>query len=61
LKEKNVLVIIVALLMLFIAGAGCLQENRPGEFSTTTPPAEVSDNSSMNTTSTEPIFTVTTT
>jgi hypothetical protein len=61
LKEKNVLVIIVALLMLFIAGAGCLQENGPGQLPTTTPPAEVSQNSSMNATSTESTITPTTT
>ncbi len=61
MKQKSVLAIIVALLMLFIAGAGCLQENGPGQLPATTSPAEVSDNSSMNTTSTESTITPTTT
>ena len=61
MKQKSVLAIIVALLMLFIAGAGCLQENGPGQLPTTTPPAEVSHNSSMNATSTEPTTIATTT
>jgi hypothetical protein len=61
LKQKCVLAIIAVLFMLFNTGAGCLQENRSGHVSTTTPPAEVSDNSSLNTTSTEPTITPTTT
>jgi hypothetical protein len=61
LKQKNVLIIIAALLVFSITCAGCLQEKETGQLPTTTPPTEVSDNSSLNTTSTEPTITATTT
>jgi len=61
LKQKNVLIIIAALLVFSITCAGCLQEKETGQLPTTTPPAEVSDNSSMNAISTEPTITATTT
>jgi len=61
LKQKNVLIIIAALLIYSITCAGCLQEKETGQLPATTSPAEVSHNSSMNATSTESTMTPTTT
>ena len=55
MNNSSILFAILAILLVIsIISPGCLQENRPGQISTTTSPAEVSDNSSVNVTSTEP-------
>ena len=61
MKQKSVLAIIVVLVIVITACAGCLQEKGLGQLPTPPPPVEVSDNSSMNVTSTEPTITATTT
>jgi hypothetical protein len=53
--------ILTIFLVISIISSGCLQEKETGQLPTTTPPTEVSDNSSLNTTSTEPTITATTT
>ena len=62
MKKSSILfTILTILLILSVISSGCLQEKETGQLPTTTPPTEVSDNSSLNTTSTEPTITATTT
>ncbi len=53
--------ILIILLVISVISPGCLQEKETGQLPATTPPTEVSDNSSVNVTSTEPTITATTT
>jgi hypothetical protein len=62
MKKSSILfTILTILLIVSVISSGCLQEKETGQLPTTTPPAEVSDNSSMNSTSTESTITPTTT
>jgi hypothetical protein len=62
MKKSSILfTILTILLIVSVISPGCLQEKEPGQLPTMTPPAEISDNSSMNAISTEPTITATTT
>jgi len=55
MNNSSILFAILAILLVIsVISPGCLQENRPGQLPATTPPTEVSHNSSVNVTSIEP-------